>query len=45
MTPLALAEALVKDHTLEDGQLRELLSRRNPEVHSFLLIASRPERR
>lgn len=36
MTPLALAEALVKDHTLEEGELRELLSRRNPEVSAYL---------
>lgn len=36
MTPLALAEALVKDHTLEEGELRELLSRRDPEVSAYL---------
>ena len=36
VTPLALAEALVKDHTLEEGELRELLSRRDPEVSAYL---------
>lgn len=36
MTPLALAEALVKHHDLEDGELLELLTNRDPEVSAYL---------
>jgi biotin synthase len=36
MTPLALAESLAKHHDLEDGELLDLLTHRDPEVSAYL---------